>query len=305
MERATTRQNRAGGVHPCWHAACVVKGRRLAPRYARSVDQLVSLSQFTMSYGLQISASGVMTAMYRQDVFANNLANMDTAGFKPDVPSTRAREAVRQEDGVLSLPSNALLERLGAGTLLNPNRISFANGPLRDTGNPLDVALQGDGFFVVRAASDGGNDAVRLTRDGRFTRNSSGQLVMAAGGLPVLDDGGNPITLGPGKVTIAGDGTISQNNEPVAKLNLVQPVDPSQLRKQGHSLFEASSDVIGSLAPATGSLRQFAYEDSAADEVRSLMQMTSASREVDSNVAMIQQHDRMMDRAINVLGRVS
>jgi flagellar basal body rod protein FlgG len=258
-----------------------------------------------MSYGLQISASGVMTAMYRQDVFANNLANMDTVGFKPDVPTSRPRDAVRQEDGLMHLPSNALLERLGAGALLNPNRVSFSQGAVKPTGNPLDVAIEGEGFFVVRQIADTSGDAKRLTRDGRFTRNAEGQLVMAAGGLPVMDRGGNPITLGPGAVTIDGDGSVRQNNEIVAQLDVVELSDPSRLRKEGHSLFVGSSEVMASLKPATGSLRAGALEDSGADEVRALMQMTSASREIDANVALIQQHDRMLDRAINVLGRVS
>jgi flagellar basal body rod protein FlgG len=258
-----------------------------------------------MSYGLQISASGVMTSMYRQDVFANNLANMDTVGFKPDAPSSRPRDAVRQEDGLMHLPSNALLERLGAGALLNPNRVSFAQGALKESNNPLDMAIQGDGFFVVRQIADTGGDANRLTRDGRFTRNPDGQLVTAAGGLPVMDRGGNAITLGPGAVSVDGDGSIRQNNQIVAQLQVVEPADPSQLRKQGHSLFMGSSEVMASLKTATGSVRSGSIEDSAADEIRALMQMTSASREVDANVAMIQQHDRMLDRAINVLGRVS
>ncbi len=257
-----------------------------------------------MSYGLQISASGVMTAMFRQDVFANNLANMDTAGFKPDVPTSRPRDAVRQEDGLMHLPSNALLERLGAGALLNPNRVSFAQGALKESNNPLDLAIQGDGFFVVRQIADTGGDSKRLTRDGRFTRNSEGLLVTAAGGLPVMDRGGNTITLGPGTVSIDGDGSIRQNNEIVAQLQVVEPPDTSALRKEGHSLFAGSSEVMASLKTATGSVRSGAFEDSAADEIKSLMQMTSASREVDANVAMIQQHDRMLDRAINVLGRV-
>src|SRR5881396_1878551 len=118
-----------------------------------------------MSYGLQISASGVMTSLFAQDVYANNLANIDTPGFKADIPSIMPRQAVRQEDGLPFLPSNKLLERLGGGVLLNPNRVDFTQGSFKDTGNPLDLAISGDGFFVVRDETDKQTERVRLTRD--------------------------------------------------------------------------------------------------------------------------------------------
>lgn len=252
-----------------------------------------------MSYGLQLSASGAATALYRQDVYANNLANMDTAGFKPDVPMTYSRPAARQEDGLAYLPSNELLERLGGGALLRPNRVSLAQGSPRATGNALDVAVVGEGFLTVRDA-DG---ATRLTRDGRMTRDSSGRLVLAASGLPVLGaDGGEIVLNGPGPVLIDGDGAIRVGGRPVARLNLVQPADPASLRKQGNSLFAVEGE--NTLTPATGQIRQNAYEESAVDEIAAILQVTSAARDVDSNISMMQQHDRLMDRAINVLGRV-
>ncbi len=259
-----------------------------------------------MSYGLQISASGVMAAMYRQDVFTNNLANMNTPGFKPDSASTLSREAVRAEDGVWNLPSNAMLERLGGGVLLNANRVSFAQGGTRVTGNDLDVAIEGDGFFVVRDATDRGASTVRLTRDGRFTRNSEGELVMATTGMRVLDKGSNPINVpGTGKVKIDGDGTISVNGNAIAQLSLVTVPDKESLVKQGHSLFLADAEKLGNRRTLPGTIRQGALEESGVDEVRALMQMTSASREVDANVDMMRAHDRLLERAIQSLGRIS
>lgn len=259
-----------------------------------------------MSYGLQISASGVMTAMYRQDVFASNLANMDTVGFKPDSPQQVFRLDVRREDGVANLPSNALLEKLGGGVLINPNRISFRQGALRSTGNALDVAIQGDGFLAVRDVADTGGDRLRFSRDGRLTLDRSGTLVMASNGMPVLDTQGQPIRLDPrATVAIDGDGSVRQGGELVARLQLVDFDDRSGLSKAGHGLFTASTDTLATRTPATGTVRQFHVEESAVDEVRALLQMTSAAREVDANVALIQQHDRLMERAIASLGRTT
>jgi flagellar basal body rod protein FlgG len=257
-----------------------------------------------MSYGIQISASGVMTSLYAQDVYANNLANIDTPGFKADIPAILPRQAVRQEDHLPFLPSNKLLERLGGGVLLSPNKVDFAQGGLKTTGNPFDVGITGEGFFVVKDESDKDGARVRLTRDGRFTRDSSGRLVMASTGLPVLDVQNRPITLGPGKVAISDDGTVCAGGRECGKIQLASVPDKSGLKKLGHSLFLANSDALGTSA-ATGTMHQFSYEDSAADEVKTLMRMTSAGRDVESNVALIQQHDRMMDRAINGLGRVA
>ncbi|MDX2130484.1 MAG: flagellar hook basal-body protein [Planctomycetota bacterium] len=256
-----------------------------------------------MSYGLQISASGVFTALYRQDVFANNLANMDTPGFKVDIPSTRPRDAVREEDGVWHLPSDRLLERLGAGAMLNPNRVSFAQGRLRTTGNALDLGIEGEGFFVVRDQSAG--DAQRLTRDGRMTRNAQGLLVLASSGQAVLGEDGSPIALPAGTLTVGADGSLRVNGATFAKLKLVEIERTGELRKLGQGLFEVEPRELAAAKPAGGTVRQHAYEESGVDEVTTLLAMTSASREVETNTWMMREHDRMLDRAINGLGRVA
>ena len=259
-----------------------------------------------MSQGLQISASGALTALYRQDVFANNLANMDSVGFKPDVPSQYARPAVREEDGVGWLPSNRLLERLGGGVLLNPNRIHFGQGAIRVSGRDLDVAIEGKGFLVARDSSSDGADQVRLTRDGRLALNANGELVMAGTGLPVLGVNGNSITLSnKGKVTIDGVGRVMQDGRTVAQLQLVEVQNEQSLRKVGQSMFSPTAAMMDNKKTATGTLRQGAVEDSGVNEVEALMRMTSAAREVDANVDMMRTHDRLMERAIASLARGS
>lgn len=259
-----------------------------------------------MSYGLQISASGVSTALYRQNVLANNLANMDTAGFKPDVPSQRTRLAARQEDGLSYLPSNDLLERLGGGVLMGPTRIEFSQGSLRTTENPLDVAIRGDGFFLVKDESDTSGDSLRLTRDGRFTRDNRQRLVMASSGLPVLDSNGREIFVPPqGTVTIDGQGNILSGNRAIARLGVVEVPGREQLRKLGEGLFGAPAEVIDGRRPFTGQVVQGAVEDSAVNEIKTLLDLQAAAREVDTNIWLMQQHDRLMERAIAGIGRVA
>lgn len=257
-----------------------------------------------MSYGIQIAASGLMTAMYRQDVYANNLANMDSVGFKADLPTSRPRPDVIAEDGVGHLPSNDLLRRLGGGSMLNANMIEFSQGPVRPTGNALDVAIEGDGFLAVRDVTGSSGDSVRLTRDGRMTRDKNGRLVMATTGLPILDVQGNSIQLGNGAgVEIDGNGTIRQGGSVIAQLQFVDVSDERSLSKQGASLFRAPTESLASRRPASGTIRQRHVEESSVDEITALMKVTGASRDVDLNTSMIQQHDRLLERAINGLGR--
>jgi flagellar basal body rod protein FlgG len=256
-----------------------------------------------MSYGLNISASGLMTSIYAQEVWANNLANMDTPGFKPDVPSPRARDAVRQEDGVGYLPSNTLLERLGGGSLLNRNRVDFSQGTLK-SGGPLDLAIEGSGFFVLSAGVSDGANSVRLTRDGRFARSADGTLVTVTGGLPVLDSSDRPIVLGPGSAEIGGDGTIRQGGREVARIKVVDVPNLETLRKVDRSQFIADANALSSQKAAQGTVKQYSVEDSASDEVRALMRMSAAARDVEWNAGMIQAHDRIMERALG-MGRLA
>ena len=90
-----------------------------------------------MNYGLYLSASGVLTNTYRQDVFANNLANVETNGFKPDVPMLRQRDAESVEDQLGFDVSNEIMDKLGGGALAAKQRINFAPGSLKATGNRI------------------------------------------------------------------------------------------------------------------------------------------------------------------------
>lgn len=258
-----------------------------------------------MNYGLQISASGALSSMYRQDVLANNLANGTTVGFKPDLVAFQARDCARREDGLGFLPSNRMLERLGGGLFPAANRVDFEQGPLERTNGPLDVALEGPGFFVVRAGTTGDADTLRLTRDGRFTLNANGQLVLAANGSPVLDDKDRPISLPPGaKVTIDGDGTIRDGTEPIARLRIVDVPDRARLQKKEGGMYVAGANAASSFVAATATVKQRHVEQAAVDEVSTMMGIAGAGRDFEANIAMMQHADRLMERAINTFGRL-
>ncbi|MEM9066748.1 MAG: flagellar hook-basal body protein [Planctomycetota bacterium] len=251
-----------------------------------------------MNYATQISTSGVLGALYRQDVATNNLANLNTPGFKPDMPQMHFREAARVEDDLFHLPSDELLEKLGAGVKAGPNTVVFKQGAVSTTGNPLDVAIQGEGFFSVLSG-----DETRLSRDGRFTMDADGVLRSAASGWAVLDDGGSPIELDPRlQVAITPTGEVMQGGAEVAKIGLVDVADRTGLTKLGDGTFAFEPAI--QLTEATGSVVQGALESAAVDEIKALLAVTNAAGGVRSNIGMMTYQDRLMDQAINTFGRV-
>lgn len=256
----------------------------------------------TMDYGLQISASGALASIHQQDALTNNLANINTVGFKPILTGTMHRQNARQEDNLPYLSSDALLEKLGGGVLAAQTRIDFAQGTLDLTDNPFDLAIQGDGFFVV---GDSSNPS--LTRDGRFTINKDHQLVMATTGTPVLSASNSPITIDPaqpGKVLISQDGTITQGGVPIDQIQIADVPNRSILAKLGAGLFTSQSGSPLSLIDAQGFIQQGALEGSGANEIDALMKIQSASRAAQGNIGMIDMQNRLMERAINTFGRI-
>jgi len=262
-----------------------------------------------MQQGMRISASGAMVSLYRTDVAAANLANVNTVGFKPDSTGAQSRVVVREEDNLPFLPSNPLLEQLGAGVLAGPRRTSFEQGPLQSTGNDLDVAIEGDGFFLVGVASENGGQTM-LTRDGRFTRDDRGQLVQAASGLPVLGPGGSPIVLPiDDTVTIDAHGFMyDEVGSLLGQLGVASVADRSRLNKQGEGLYAVPPEVLDSAIAqplATGvRVHQGMVEGSAVDPIKAMMEVTNAGKSVASNSRMISYHDQLLDQAINTFARV-
>jgi len=255
-----------------------------------------------MNYGIQISASGALTSIHRQDALTGNLANLNTAGFKPITAATKFRESVRAEDGVWNLPSDRLLEKLGAGALAADNTIDFTQGPIEVTGSPLDVAIEGTGFFTVEFG-----DSTALSRDGRFTLGRDGKLVQSATGRAVLDAQGQPIFIDAtqGRVEIHGDGLITQRGLALGQLGLADVPDRSVLTKHGDGLFVSKFGSALELVQGTGLMRQGSVEGSAVDEIKAMMQIQGAARAAQGNIGMIDMQNDMLGQTINTFGRIA
>ena len=250
-----------------------------------------------MLYGLYLSATGVVTSSYKQDVVANNLANSESVGFKRDLPMFQERlteAAARRQPGA----SNPLLEKLGGGLFASPTRFDPRQGELEMTGNALDVAIEGSGFFAVQ---DGGGS--RLTRNGQFAVDRKGRLILANGeGQAVLDPAGKPVLLAPGlPTTIARDGTITQAGQPVGRVGFFDVPDPKRLIKQGGSLMAHPGQ---SLVPGAGSLRSEFVERANIDPATELAALMETQRQLEANANMIRYQDQTLGRLVNEVGKI-
>ncbi|MHC4416526.1 MAG: flagellar hook-basal body protein [Planctomycetota bacterium] len=257
-----------------------------------------------MNYGLYLSATGVLTNMHRQDVIANNIANVNTVGFKPDAVHIRQRLPERLEARAPTDP-HRLLETLGGGHLINPTRITLRQGELIKTGNDLDLAIEGEGFLAVRGPG-GGPDPVQLTRDGRLALNAQGELIMVTTGLRVLDVNDQPIRLDRARaVNINSNGDVLQDGRIRATIQITAPRDTDRLEKTGHNLLRIDAAGPSDRRPAGGRLLQGHVESSATNAILALNDLVKAAKSVQGNARMMQYHDHIMGQAVNTLGRVA
>jgi len=259
-----------------------------------------------MNYGLYLSAAGAMSNMHKLDVYANNLANIETTGFKPNTVNFKQRLPERLEDMHPGVDPQFMLERLGGNIFVNESTVDLTQGNLQSTGNDLDLAIQGEGFFVLRNQNAAGDQAVRLTRDGRLTVNAQGQLINATSSMPLLDVNNQPIQLNPNeKAVVKSDGSIEQSGSVIGQLQIAGVDEPHSLRKVGDSMFEPSERQAQSMRPAEGMVRQGFVESSGVNPMKTLSTLIAASKSAAGNAQMMQYHDHLMGQTVNTFGRVA
>lgn len=251
-----------------------------------------------MNYGLWLSSMGLQVNDHRQGVIANNLANLNTTGFKRDLSVFRERRIESESEGGAMGFRHPLLDAQTGGTWLNPTVTEHVQGPLVE-GGPLDLAIDGDGFFTVQVG-----DETRYTRDGGFTLDVDGNLVTVADGHPVLDESGQPIQIGrvaTEKISIGSAGKITIGEDTIAQLGVADFADRSQLVKAGGNTFDGSrAEPI----EASGQVRQGRTEASTVEPTTELVQMIEAARAYQLNATLISYQDGMLGRVVNEVGRV-
>ena len=245
-----------------------------------------------MPYGLYVSAEGARAQSQRLGVLANNLANVDTAAFKRDVALFQARFAEAAERG-LAAPGDGSINDLGGGIEICETKTDFSNGPLKGTGQDLDFAIKGDGFFVVQ--KDGKN---LLTRAGNFQLEPSGALVTQDGDA-VLDDGGAPVVIDPdnGPWVLSPDGCINQGGDALP-LALVRPRSLGDLVKTGENRFKSLAPTTP-LEPGERQVLQGFREGSGVRPTLEMMELIETSRAFEANTNMIRHQDQAMGTLVS------
>jgi flagellar basal-body rod protein FlgF len=225
-----------------------------------------------MERGLYIAASGMLAEMARQDQLANDLANASTPGYKADRVSQRSFGDLLLSDSA----DGTTIGPLGQGAALDKQVTDLRPQALRETSEPLDLAIEGDGWFGVST-----KQGVRYTRNGSFTADAKGNLVDQLGNQ-VLGVGNKPIA-------VAQDGTIDTTK--VAVLNVPNPV------KQGDSNFTGQA-----AGTATGQVRSGALEGSGVDPARAMVDLMGSMRAMEAAQRAITTIDSTLQQTATQVG---
>ena len=231
-----------------------------------------------MDRGLYLAASGMLAEQLRQDQIANDLSNASTAGYK-------AERTTQQSFGQMLLTNSVTGQQIGnvtTGVGVTNTVTDWTPQPLKDTGEPLDFAINGDGFFAVRTAQ-----GTRYTRNGQFHADANGRLVTQTGD-PVLGRNNQPITVG-------ADGKVDPR-----QLNVVLLNTP---KKAGDNYITGTPGTVAGQIP--GQVRSGALEGSGADPTQSMVDMMESMRAYESGQKVIQAIDDTLGKAASSVASVS
>jgi flagellar basal-body rod protein FlgG len=239
--------------------------------------------------GLYSAAAGMAAQQRRLDAVANDLANVNTNGYKRTRVSFR--DLVYTPTGRGGSPGVST----GSGSAAAISGRSFAQGSMIQSGEPLDVAISGDGFFQVRRP-DG---STALTRDGSFRLDANGRLVTADGDLlqpPITMPRGTDVS----RVSIAQDGTVSAAGRRVGRIQVVQVNSAQGLQPIGKNLYAATAASGAPRAARTSPVIQGALEGSNVDMADAMVDMMDSQRAYQLASRAIQMQDQMMEIANGV-----
>ena len=282
-----------------------------------------------MLRGIYTGASGMVAQMHRMDVLSNNLANVDVTGYKKDMSISKAfpEMLIRRvnDNGVYKFPFGSVetapvVGKLGTGVEYNELYTVFEQGALKETGNPFDFAIDGEGFFTVET-----QNGERYTRNGTFVLGKEGML-LSKEGMPVAGENG-PIYIKKNNFVIDSSGRVFQNGalsddpqrlvsveenqwesmELVDTLKIVDFARPRYLKKQGDSLWMDTNES-GAARALSEELRPKIYqgflEASNVNPVREMVNLIEVNRAYEANQKAIQTHDTLAGRLLTETIRV-
>lgn len=265
-----------------------------------------------MVTGIDAAARGMMAQQINMDVLANNLANINTTGFKQLLPVFRSVDQAKPEEGFGSENEDENQEKtkikrpfgiISAGCAVDATVVDFNQGSLRKTENSLDFAINGEGFFAVET-----EEGECYTRNGSFTLNEDGNLVTKDGKL-ILDESGGSITLNLqessiNELKIRDDGTLVLGKQILEKLKVVKFEKPEGLISIGDSLFKPVNENIEPIEAKKYKIEQGFVENSNSNTVETMIKTITATRTYETLAKVLKSAEGTMSKAVNEVGRV-
>lgn len=243
-----------------------------------------------MLRGIYIAGSGMLAESMRQEVVAQNLANALTSGYKRTDAATQPFQSFLLRN--MAMPGQPEIGSMNMGSEVSRLDIVSTQGPLRSTGNQLDLALVGDGYFAVNAPG-----GTRFTRDGSFTIDQSGTLVTKEG-FAVRGQNGPIKANGTEPIGISTDGVVTQGTRTLGRLQITS-LDPNSLAKEGASLMTGTPR-----GNANASVRQGFLEGSTVNVVSEMVELIRVMRSFEANQKSVQAQDETLGQAISKVGVV-
>ncbi|WP_027338781.1 flagellar hook-basal body protein [Halonatronum saccharophilum] len=246
-----------------------------------------------MIRGLYISASGMKNSMEKNNLISNNLANVNTNGYKRDIAVERTfgSQLMHRIDN-----NKTNVGEVDSGVYMDEVALDHSRGNFKETGNSFDWAISGEGFFTVE--TPGG---VRYTRNGNFTLNEQRQVVTQDGYLVRGENGILQVPEGE-EVMVSGN-NLMVDGAIIDRIQVTSFSNKSALSKEGSSLFR-SGPGVGNVFVAAGEVQQGYLEGSNVNAIEEMVKMIENNRIYESDQKAIQAQDDTLSKAVNEVGRV-
>lgn len=237
----------------------------------------------SMETGLSLAGAGMVSREARHDALCENVANLSTPGYK----ATRVFSEVLREtqETAPSLQDVARAQKVYT---------DYSQGMIEPTGRDLDLALEGEGFFVIQTP-----DGERYTRNGNFSLDSQGRLATANGDLVLADSG--PVTLEGGRLSVGADGLLIADGRNVGKLRIVNVTSPEALERAGHCQFMIRDEAAVQPAAATTTVRQASLERSNVEGIDEMVRMMTLLRQYEASQRAFKIQNDATRRVVNDL----
>jgi flagellar basal-body rod protein FlgF len=255
-----------------------------------------------MIRGIYTAASGLGTLQARMDITSNNLSNIASTGFKQDkatltaFPDFMLKQKMKTDVGGVNMGWWQTVGGTNQGVALTGVITDFSNGILKNTGNEMDLALDGEGFF----AFEDGDGNILYSRDGQLGKDGEGYLLNSQGHKILAE--GSPVQVGKGSFTVDSQGVITIEDGTKIKLDIYNFQNPNALVKQGNNYYNAGEETANLLENPT--VRQNALELANVDVAAETVNMIEISRAYEAAQKMVQAQDQLLDKVINQVGVV-